>query len=127
MQTIPQVLPSVPSAPTLADRLEGAAALIEERGWRQGAYTDPSGRLCLMGAVVMACVGSVSQEAALVCRYQHGDALNHYMNAALDTVPTRVRAWEWNDAPGRTQGEVVALLRRAAALARPAPASEETR
>lgn len=80
-----------------------AAALVE-RGWCQGSYRAHTGvtlRYCAVGAVDKARVlcgmdsGKNNEIFSRVCRLQ------------LDVVG-------FNDAPGRTQAEVVALLRRAA-------------
>ena len=74
-----------------------AAEYIEEHGWCQHDLVEMSGRVCLMGAIY-----SVAKE---------DDA-----RAALDMVVNAIGRFPsvWNDAPGRTQAEVVAKLREVA-------------
>lgn len=110
---------SIPSA--VADVLDRAADLIEANGWIQGAYARnrkgdeasedyapwPRGKLCFctMGAI---------------------DRVNGERPGTSDYTPyLRPLGFEWswhiarwNDAPERTQAEVVAKLREAATLAR---------
>jgi hypothetical protein len=92
-----------------ADILERAADLIEPKGaWMQGGlrrfHDDRPICWCAVGAIYH--VAKTPDEALTV---------RGALGALLDqSVP------EWNDAPGRTQAEVVAKLREAAALARAA-------
>jgi hypothetical protein len=79
------------------------AADIVERGWRQDASTDGDHRRCLTMAL--------------------NDATPEYApyRAALDAVAREIgiegsnvcMVGQWNDAPGRTQEEVVTALRNA--------------
>jgi hypothetical protein len=82
-----------------------AAALIDKVGWCQGTAVNHQGQLCAAGAMYY------SNKVV----YLHGDlsvyneARNHFLDTIKDhNVPT------WNDAPGRTQEEVVAAMRKAA-------------
>lgn len=92
--------------------LERAAALIEPEGaWTQGAYgRDVLGAPC----------GGRSDKA--VCRCAAGAILNvgpHCYDAEDFHRRVTGQGYEaFNDAPGRTQAEVVAALRQAAELAR---------
>lgn len=85
---------------TIADVLSRAADLIVECGWTQGEWEN-NGCFCLDGALM----------------HVKGDT---YTFPELDLVCQATGAesaiW-WNDAPERTQAEVVAKLREAAALA----------
>ena len=85
----------------VADVLDAAADIIIESGWTQGAFED-NGCFCLDGAIMRA-------------KGVYDTLLE------LDYV-RRATGWPsaimWNDAPGRTEDEVVAKLREAAALAR---------
>jgi hypothetical protein len=102
----------------VADVLERAADLIEPEGaWTQGAYArDAKGRKFITG-----------RAEGMVCFCAIG-AIDHVTNAitplwkdaltALQQVLPESRIGAWNDAPERTQPEVVAALRRAATLAR---------
>lgn len=97
--------------------LERAAALIEPEGaWTRGTYSlDASGER----------VPPASREAACWCLYgaidrvlagKRADPHHHpddYLYRALGAGPA-----DFNDAPDRTQPEVVAALRKAAELAR---------
>src|SRR4051812_16046026 len=85
-----------------------ARRLVEE-GWCQGAYEDAAGRVCLHRATVLGCfvVTFWDWKAA----YSRVRALipPTYEGVFLDPVQA------WNDAYGRTQAEVLALLDRAIA------------
>ena len=102
----------------VAEVLERAADLIEPEGkWTQDAFArtekgfpigpreDNAACFCLRGAIIRA--GDFSTEREFPAA----------INRAL-RLSTAARAVRWNDAPGRTQSEVVAKLREAAALAR---------
>lgn len=105
---------------SIADVLDAAADLIEPAGrWTQGAYArnihgddivdDDDGSLvpreavcfCVYGAVAFVEDQPIAESAA---------------GAFLEMLG--VQAVGWNDAPERTQAEVVAKLREAATLAR---------
>jgi hypothetical protein len=90
---------------SVADVLERAADLIEPEGaWTQGDYVGPNGRCwCVLGAIKRA-----------------GHFHNDINPAALALKDVVGKTWlhEWNDAPERTQAEVVAKLREAATLSR---------
>ena len=105
-----------------------AATLAEARkliaqGWTQGDFysdEDGSGCYCLAGAVGAAEAASVKLPKGRVkfvfySRSKSVQALSDYLGgiargaAAVDLVT------EWNDTPGRTQEEVLALIDRAIA------------
>lgn len=96
---------------TPAEQLELTALVIERYGWAQGKYRSRSGRRCILGA------------QAVLYRLGYGDessvtrAADH-LQAVLTARGIRQPYHQWNDAPGRTQGEVLALLREAAKEAR---------
>lgn len=78
-----------------------AANLIETRGWHQGSYESKDGCLCIFGAV---------HQAA-----NHGDyeeAWHLLWERTVTDSPI-----DWNDQPGRTKDEVLALLRETAEAA----------
>lgn len=88
----------------VADVLNGAADLIERDGWVQGAYKQGS-RRCARQALGDA--ANLSFPSAQWAAY----------HAAGDTLAEGLEeqsVWAWNDAPGRTQAEVVAALQIAA-------------
>lgn len=105
---------------TVVEVLEGAADLIAS-GWTKEALArnaegktvepedDDATCWCLMGATDRAAAdgGSPWQVA-----YQARDIFRQSMGGELFCIP------DWNDAPERTQDEVVAKLREAAAIAR---------
>ena len=93
--------------------LNAAASLLEKQGaWTQGSFykmTDDGPCMCAMGAIAIA--GGLSWDAVL----------NHPATKYLAEQVSGVRSGfpnvfvaPWNDAPGRTQSEVVAALRDAA-------------
>jgi len=71
---------------------ETAAGVLDEHGWTQGSY-GRAGAVCLHGAIRL-------------CQPHPGDA---YL---IEQVEARLGRWStsWNDANGRTQGEVRAVL-----------------
>ena len=104
---------------TVAEALERAADLIEPEGkWTQGrpargkdgAFVDARSPQavcwCAIGAVDAAVASATFYFTALKAR----DALRFAIGSGFIV--------DWNDAPERTQTEVVAKLREAAALAR---------
>ncbi|GAA0729863.1 DUF6197 family protein [Sphingomonas japonica] len=103
---------------TVAEVLDRAADLIEPQGaWTQYYYAlDAYGRetyyakeatcFCALGAISVACGAEPSEE--------EGTGPQKLLWKLIGAVPIS----EWNDAPERTQAEVVAKLREAAALAR---------
>lgn len=98
MTTRNQTTENHPSPTTRRIRLE-AAAVIEKAGWCQGGLTDLHGRVCLLGAMMLAAdsLGANRGEMALAWV-----ELDHEAGGALP---------RWNDAPSRTQEEVIDLLR----------------
>jgi hypothetical protein len=97
----------------IADILERAADRLSKPGaWTQGAFAgagDGGGaRADDSDAVCWCIMGAIEAEGA------------HWNGAATRAVERLVHdtAGSWNDAPERTQAEVVAKLREAATLAR---------
>ena len=97
--------------------LNAAADLLEKPGaWTQGAYGRlPSGREALNvreDAVCRCVIGAIftvlPPESGCLQDVEKGAAVQT-MNEFLG-----IRAYHWNDAPERTQAEVVAALREAA-------------
>lgn len=82
--------------------LSVAADLIEQRGLSKFALEDERGGLCINGAIMKALDGHWSDDhpAVVAVRRNFGSHCGHV---------------EWNNAPERTAGEVVALLRSLAA------------
>ncbi len=107
--------------------LRRAADVITERGWLQRDFISHSGQVCLVGAMRLAAAGHAGIDPDKVFAAAHGDrevwpeenryALKHTFDESVRLVAARVGGkliHEWNDEPGRTSDEVVALLRRAA-------------
>ena len=95
---------------TVAEVLEAAASLIEPEGrWARGVYEEPKDgecAFCMVGASLNVLgISYLDQEAPS-------------FGPGILGFKTWTQAMEWNDAPGRTQAEVVAKLREAAAVAR---------
>lgn len=95
--------------------LAEAARLIERHGWIQRKYGKPETGFCMLGAVeeVWWSTGSENRTASL-----------EELDRAYGLLKLRVPAGPviFNDAPGRTKEEVLAVLREAA---RP-PATDNT-
>jgi hypothetical protein len=99
--------------------LDLAADLIEKRGWVQGgeqnadSVDDPWGRrggpVCMEGAIgVAAGVGTLSCD---INACPAGKAVRAYLNAERYQ-----RLYDYNDVPGRTKEEVIAVLRAVSAV-----------
>ncbi|MFF3840782.1 hypothetical protein [Streptomyces sp. NPDC001930] len=95
----------------IAEHLELTALVIERYGWHRGSLRSASGRRCILGA------------QAVLFRLGYGDettaiAAGHRLQAVLAQRGITEPYHRWNDATGRTLGEVLALVRTAAANAR---------
>lgn len=83
--------------------LSRAADLIEKPGaWTQRRYGSPGRPMCAVGALRAA-----SHDGPYTAPYNY---LARYVDSAAVSI--------WNDAPERTQSEVVSVLRAASELAR---------
>ena len=82
-----------------------AAKLIRERGHAKGNYESNDGRLCLVGALCYAGIGSDSSR----------------IYEAIEGVSGVPSPATWNDAPERTPAEVIAALEKAASKLEAAP------
>jgi hypothetical protein len=94
--------------------LLGAAKLIEENGWCQGTlneFADDHECFCLVGAISRS-VGRLANGSVLILEYAVAAVCRHIGLELGDTFSRSASAW--NDAPERTQAEVVAALRGAA-------------
>ncbi|MET9376259.1 hypothetical protein ABZX98_19235 [Streptomyces sp. NPDC002992] len=95
----------------VAEHLELTALVIERYGWTRGSLRTTSGRRCILGAqAVLFRLGYGDESTARAA----GTRLQNRLAARGITQPF----YAWNDASGRTQGEVLALVREAAAAAR---------
>jgi hypothetical protein len=81
------------------DVLREAKGLVAQ-GWCQH-HAHLGDKFCVLGALITASVGG---EWRAVTRARH---------AVRQHIPATVTIPEWNDAPGRTQAEVVALFDKA--------------
>ena len=84
-----------------------AATLIEEYGWCQKELITLDGRMCLIGAIDTANCHKMTYDSELAMA--RADAAT-----GIESTTILREAATWNDAIGRKQDEVVALLRRAA-------------
>lgn len=95
----------------VADVLNRAADLIERDGWCQRRYRGQDGEHCVSDALIRAAgmgePGDTGQQARVMTLYCEA-------SDALRAKVRRKNLPRWNDAPGRTQAEVVAALRAAA-------------
>ena len=81
--------------------LNDAADVLVSSGWCQGYYNDDQGRHCLVGALYQA----VDQNYEIVIEAK--ERVRCYLG---------LNPFSWNDAKGRTQKQVVDVLRSAAQL-----------
>ncbi|UIJ43764.1 hypothetical protein LZK98_11745 [Sphingomonas cannabina] len=97
------------SALSVADVLERAADLIEP----EGKWTQKNGGVRGVCWCASTAIGAAHPDGIAL------DAQRFFANLISPGGGLAiVRIWCWNDAPERTQAEVVAKLREAAALAR---------
>lgn len=94
----------------IAQKLEEAMALIE-KGWTQHELSSPSGEVCLLGAVC-AVLGKSPHDLDAAIPAQP------LMRALKKATGFRGYLGDWNDAPERTQAEVIEAFKKAAELAR---------
>jgi len=105
---------------TIADVLERAADLIEPEGkWTQGESARTADGQVVFAphkdAVCWCLYGAIAQVGGANCDFNSTTYLaSRFIEKGEETLAA------WNDAPERTQAEVVAKLREAAALARAA-------
>ncbi len=83
------------TADPISRTLRRAADMIERQGWCQGQWADKHGRVCIMGAL-----GDTESDPAAFCAACH--RLSTHLGQRLSM---------WNDEPGRTKDEVLAMLR----------------
>lgn len=83
----------------VAADLLAAAELLERDGWCQGHFRNERGQHCIRGALIYVTGSGVRLTDA---------------DEALYAFAGGYRGARWNDMPGRTQSEVVELLRSAA-------------
>jgi len=87
---------------TVAETLNAAADYLEQHGWCQGQMFGPDDSVCAVGAI------------AEVTR---ADTDYDHYSEALEVAMSYVGGGpvsQWNDAPGRTKEDVIAMLRAAA-------------
>jgi hypothetical protein len=106
---------------TAAEILTEAADLIERHGHCKGAFVSPDGRFCAGGAMRVA-AGVMDRSGRTVdvdldAKWAALDVAAHAFRSHLGRVVAAVDTITWNDAPGRTQDQVVAALREAAGKA----------
>lgn len=99
--------------------LTADAAMAVQRGWSASSWYGPAGQACLVGAIVRAAGGPRTVRSQLVRRTidltwhtlrRDGVAPADYCPAPI-ILQARIRdLTRWNDTPGRTAAEVVALL-----------------
>ena len=103
---------------SVAQVLTEARKLIAQ-GWTQGAFydgDDGSGCYCLAGAVVTVSIPNLGALDAEACADSPGiRALSDCLGRRVYSVYALDRLTEWNDTPGRTQEDVLALIDRAIA------------
>jgi hypothetical protein len=93
-------VPSYVRRRRVAQKLREAADLLAANGWIQEAPSDEHDRYCMVGAVnVVTDDADVYEDATEAILYHIG---------VLSIV-------QWNDEPGRTAEEVIAVLRETAA------------
>ena len=90
------------------ETLQRTREIIDEQGWIQGAYQHRSAGYCVLGAL-----GKASwQQMALMIPAK--DLIWDTIEEQYPRDPTKMRGYVgvagWNDSPGRTKDEVLAVL-----------------
>jgi len=96
-----------------------AAQRLREVGWQQGDFGDKGGPHCMIGACQWA-VGWYDNDIPAIIYPAHdaandpahdaNDAAHNAASTAVYNVARSLRAADWNDTPGRTVEEVIAVL-----------------
>jgi hypothetical protein len=91
----------------IADIMRAGKALIEDRGWGRGdGANSPRGCYCVLTAIA-------GDE-----KVYHYDAVRFFERAnGIGPTESGISVIGWNDAPGRTQEEVLAAFDKAITLA----------
>jgi hypothetical protein len=92
---------------TVAEHLELTALVIERYGWAQGTHRTTSGRRCILGAQAVLYRLGIGDESTVAAAGQR-------LQAVLAARGCTLTYAKWNDIPGRTQDDVLALIRTAA-------------
>lgn len=87
--------------------LQQAAELIRTRGWVQGVYESPGGRLCAMAAIREALYGPVWTMTP--SDHRERDAAYELMRRIKDDTGTAFSVPAWNDSRGSVE-DVVRLM-----------------
>lgn len=98
---------------TVSEILNAAADLLEKPGaWTTGDYARGDDCFCALGAICEI-EGQVKPRGNVVVEKEESDASRAFALFVMGE-PEPYHVARWNDAPGRTQAEVVAALRAAA-------------
>lgn len=92
------------------DVIDGAIAILKEKGWCQGKLEDAAGQCCLVGAVRKASRNLT--DCLIETPYLAEEAA---WSRLAKVTGTRALAL-WNDRAGRTKDDVIYLLEAAKAL-----------
>jgi hypothetical protein len=105
LEFIPKKRKPRPLRPATRELLNRAKNLIENVGWYQGYFSrlDTSGQVC--GYCIMGALRQARNEEL----FGEYSAAYHYIMDKLG-VETRVEIFQYNDDPGRTKEEVLALF-----------------
>lgn len=104
-----------------ADILLRAADVIEERGHTKGVLQDREGRVCAFGALNVVVYGSADHSYLQSSRDEAAHAVTRHLGLGSGYLGPLVN---WNNAPERTQQEVVDAFRGAARALKAAEAEQ---
>lgn len=97
---------------TVAEILNKAADGLERYGWTQRVYGKARGPKCIMGAIIFAEQGRMPGQSELLGLAEKVSEAKKFL---LTLIPgNKYSIVQWNDKKGRTKGQVIRLLRRAA-------------
>ncbi|MFE7237865.1 hypothetical protein [Streptomyces sp. NPDC057580] len=95
---------------TVAEHLELTALVIERYGWAQGKHRTTGGRRCVLGAQAVLYRLGIGDESTVAAAGQR-------LQAVLAAWGCTLTYAKWNDLPGRTESDVLGLIRTAARTA----------
>ena len=96
-----------------ADTLARTADVLERSGWCQGSFVNEAGEMCMLGALRVACGCEPDARHGEYLRKGSGydDAVREMYRRLPGETGTGFPLSRYNDEPGRTLGEVLAMLR----------------
>lgn len=91
-----------------------AAERLETHGWTQGVSQDKDGRCCAVGAISAVIYKNYDNFLGYTTNPKHHTAIIQEVFKPIHAILGEYMIIPWNDTPGRTADEVIAMIRKAA-------------